>query len=38
MLVGPDGVVRGKYNSQVPPEMVKLRRDAVELTDAGAAE
>ena len=36
MLVGPDGVVRGKYNSQVPPEMVRLRRDAVELTDAGA--
>ncbi|QDT17691.1 SCO family protein [Alienimonas californiensis] len=36
MLVGPDGVVRGKYNSQNPGEMVKLRRAALEL--AGNAE
>ncbi|NNJ26184.1 SCO family protein [Alienimonas chondri] len=31
MLVGPDGVVLGKYNSQVPAEMAKLRQDAVKL-------
>jgi cytochrome oxidase Cu insertion factor (SCO1/SenC/PrrC family) len=33
MLVGPDGVVRGKYNSQVPSEMIKLRRDATKLAE-----
>ena len=31
MLVGPDGVVQGKYNSQVPGEMAELRHDAREL-------
>lgn len=33
MLVGPDGVVRGKYNSQNPAEMVELRRDAKRLLE-----
>ncbi|MEM9701587.1 MAG: SCO family protein [Planctomycetota bacterium] len=31
MLVGPDGVVRRKYNSQVPGEMAELRHDAKKL-------
>ena len=31
MLVGPDGVVRGKYNALVPAEMAQFRRDATEL-------
>ena len=41
MLVGPDGVVRGKYNSQVPAEMAKLRQDALKLAgeaNGGAGE
>ncbi|MFH5804145.1 SCO family protein [Alienimonas sp. DA493] len=35
MLVGPDGVVRGKYNSQDPTDLIKLRRDALELAGEG---
>ena len=34
MLVGPDGVVRGKYNSQNPGEMAKLRHEARALAEA----
>ena len=32
MLVGPDGVVRGKYNALAETDMAALRRDAMELT------
>ena len=38
MLVGPDGVVRGSYNSQNPSEMARLRRDAQALAADGGAD
>ncbi len=38
MLVGPDGVVRGKYNSQNATQMAKLRHDAKKLAAENASE
>ena len=38
MLVGPGGVVRGKYNSLAPPEVAELRAAATDLARATCGE